>query len=58
MPLARVILSAILIVGVGGLLWVDHHFETDLGFIIIMLCAVVLAVQEFFDGLVRRFGLK
>ena len=31
MPLARVILSAILIVGVGGLLWVDHHFATDLG---------------------------
>ena len=45
---ARIIVSVILLSAIGGLLWMDHALETDVGFTLIMLCAVVSAVDEFY----------
>lgn len=55
MFLARTILTVALITGIGGLLWMDHALDSDVGFMIVVFFAVVLSVQEFYD-LTRQKG--
>jgi len=55
MFLIRTILTVVLAAGIGGLLWMDHALKTDVGFMIVVFCAVVLSVQELYD-LMRQKG--
>ena len=60
MFIARTVLTITLLVVIGGLLWMDHSLGMhgridDIGFNIVILAAVVLSVQEFYD-LARQKG--
>ena len=55
MFLARTILTLVLLIAIGGLLWMDHVLTTDVGFMIVVFAAVVLSVQELYD-LMRQKG--
>lgn len=52
--LARTLMTFVLIFGIGGLLWADYCWQTDVGFNLIIFVAVVLSVQEFYDLTSRK----
>ena len=54
MLLARTLLTIVLISVTAALLWMDHALDTETGFMVIIFCAVVLSVREFYDLLIHR----
>lgn len=51
----RTILTCSLTAAIAGLLWMDHAFQTDVGFMLVIFFAVVLSVEEFYH-LTRQKG--